>query len=128
MLAPTTTTSNPSRTARSIAFLIYAGTVLRVFALAALILPLSPARPPPFRASAEPLWPRVQTMLVDGGIWRRGCPVALSDLRVLTVTYRGFDRRAHDGRLVVNAGAAQPLAGVFRRLYGLRSPIRHLSL
>src|SRR3954454_18269466 len=67
-------------------------------------------------------------MLVDGEIWRRGCPVALSDLRVLTVTYRGFDHRSHAGRLVVNASGARALADVFDRLYGLHFPIRHLSL
>jgi hypothetical protein len=47
---------------------------------------------------------------------------------VLTVTYRGFDGAAHAGQLVVNAAAAAPLALVFRELYRLRFPIRHLDL
>src|SRR5437764_340233 len=57
-----------------------------------------------------------------------GSPVPLSGLRVLIVTYWGFDSRPHDGQLVVNADAAHPLAKVFRRLYALRFPIHHMSL
>jgi hypothetical protein len=60
--------------------------------------------------------------------WHAGCPVPLSRLRVLTVTHWGFDGRAHTGQLVVNRDAAAPLARVFRRLYRLRFPIRHLQL
>jgi D-alanyl-D-alanine carboxypeptidase len=62
------------------------------------------------------------------GAWHRGCPVPLSDLRVLSVSYVGFDGNVHTGQLVVNRAAAAPLARVFRRLYALRFPIRHLSL
>ena len=40
--------------------------------------------------------------------WRPGCPVALGDLRVLTVAYWGFDGASHDGRLVVLAGPFTP--------------------
>jgi hypothetical protein len=61
------------------------------------------------------------------GFWHRGCPVPLSGLRVLTITYRGFDRQVHSGQLVVNSSAAHPLKRVFRRLYQLRFPIRHVS-
>ena len=44
------------------------------------------------------------------------------------MTYRGFDRRGHTGQLIVNERAAGPLAGVFRRLYRLHFPIRHMAL
>jgi hypothetical protein len=47
---------------------------------------------------------------------------------VLTVTYRGFDGRAHSGRLIVNRAAAVPLARVFAELYRLRFPIRHMDV
>jgi hypothetical protein len=59
--------------------------------------------------------------------WRPGCPVALSDLRVLTLSYWSFDRASHDGRLVVNSRAAQPLTTVFRRLFDLRFPIERMQ-
>ena len=95
--------------------------MLRVFALPALMLALAP-----YQASVEPLPKPVKAQLKSGGFWHRGCPVGLNGLRLLTVTHYGFDRRAHTGQLVVNARAARPLAGVFRRLYELRFPIRHM--
>jgi D-alanyl-D-alanine carboxypeptidase-like protein len=65
---------------------------------------------------------------VQARAWHPGCPVPLSDLRLLTVTYWGFDRRPHRGQLVVNKAAAGPLAKVFRQLYALRFQIRHMHL
>src|SRR4051812_44557689 len=95
----------------------------------ALPLPAAHARPPAaFHASIAPLSPRVATRLRTARVWHRGCPVALSGLRVLTVTYRGFDGHPHPGRMVVNARGAPPLARAFRRLYGLHFPIRHMSI
>jgi D-alanyl-D-alanine carboxypeptidase len=97
--------------------------VLGVLALPAALLALAP-----FHSSIEPLPRPVQHQLEAGGSWHRGCPVALSGLRLLTVSHRGFDGRPHTGQLVVNASAAGPLARVFRRLYRLRFPIRHMRL
>ena len=57
----------------------------------------------------------------------RGCPVALSDLRLITLTYRGFDGRDHTGRLIANREAAAALVTVFRRLYEARFPIRRME-
>ena len=95
--------------------------VLRVVALPAILFALAP-----FHSSIDPLPQPVKAQLKAGGFWHKGCPVALSDLRLLSVSYRGFDRRAHDGQLVVGERAARPLAGVFRKLYRLRFPIRHM--
>ena len=44
------------------------------------------------------------------------------------MSHWGFDGRAHSGQLVVNAEAAGSLARVFRKLYALHFPIRHLQL
>ena len=88
-----------------------------------LALPLVVAA---FGASIHPLTAGERAAL-NGRFWRAGCPVGLSQLRVLTVSYWGFDKRAHTGELVVNRKAAAPLARVFRQLYSLHFPIRHLS-
>jgi D-alanyl-D-alanine carboxypeptidase len=60
------------------------------------------------------------------GFWRPGCPVPLSDLRLLTVRHYGWDGKVTTGQLVVNKAFARPLVGVFSRLYELKFPIRHL--
>ena len=81
-----------------------------------------------FHSSIRPLSASQRGMVVSAGEWHSGCPVSLSGLRVLTVSYWGFDRRAHEGQLVVNADAAPKLASVFAQLYQLRFPIRHMAL
>jgi hypothetical protein len=59
--------------------------------------------------------------------WHKGCPVAFSQLRLLTARYYGFDRRTHWGRLVVNAQVAARLETVFAKLYAMRFPIHHMQ-
>ena len=58
------------------------------------------------------------------GEWHRGCPVWMSQLRVLGYRYYGFDSKTHIGQIVVNAKVASPLATVFAKLYRMRFPIR----
>jgi hypothetical protein len=58
------------------------------------------------------------------GEWHRGCPVLLSQVRVLGFRYYGFDRNTHVGQIVVNERVAHPLAEVFGKLYRMRFPIR----
>ncbi len=72
--------------------------------------------------------PRALEAEMRGTTWRPGCPVPLRDLRLLTLSYWGFDGRPHIGPLVVNASAAEDLVGVFRRLFDARFPIRNLRL
>src|SRR5690348_14910797 len=80
-----------------------------------------------FHASVTPLTPALRSEL-DARAWDSGCPVALSELRVLTVTQYGFDGRTRAGQLVVRARWAGPLVRVFRQLYALRFPVRHMRL
>jgi hypothetical protein len=96
----------------------------------------APAPPPPPTTAqprskatfaVAPLSVPVRQRLRDGGFWRSACPVPLSGLRQLTVSYRGFDGARHTGDLVVNAAAAGKLERVFRRLYRQRFPIRHIG-
>lgn len=100
--------------------------VLPAVALALALPAVAIAAAPPYRSSVQPLSAAARTQLIDAGAWHRGCPVALADLRLLTVTHRGFDRRVRRGQLVVNADFAAPLAGVFRELYRAGFRIRHM--
>lgn len=58
--------------------------------------------------------------------WHSGCPVTPSDLRLITMTYRGFDHHVHTGRLVVNAAVTGKMIVVFRKLFEMRYPIRRI--
>jgi len=55
--------------------------------------------------------------------WHRGCPVAPSSLRMLHMSYWGFDAKAHSGTMVVNASVVSSVVQVFRTLYRERFPV-----
>ena len=67
-----------------------------------------------------------QAKRMTGVSWRPGCPVALRDLRLLTLSHWGFDGRARSGRLIVHRDVARDLVQVFRDLHAARFPIRRM--
>jgi hypothetical protein len=93
-------------------------------------LPTTDRLPPPpggmFRSSVAPVSPAVRARM--GETWKPGCPVGLGDLRYVTVSFRGFDGRAHTGELVVNRRVAAAVVSVFARLYRARFPIEEMRL
>ena len=76
---------------------------------------------PPFHAAVAPV-----TAAQLGRSWRPGCPVGPTSLRRVSVSYVGFDGRAHTGTLVVNRAVVADATIVFRRLYAARFPIRSM--
>ena len=79
-----------------------------------------------FRSSVRPIGPAVRARM--GTTWKPGCPVGLADLRYVTVSFRGFDGRAHTGELVVHRRVAAGVVSVFARLYRARFPIEEMRL
>jgi len=59
--------------------------------------------------------------------WRRGCPVPPHGLREIKMTYVGFDRREHIGKLIVNARVVRQIIKVFRMLYHAGFPIKKMK-
>jgi hypothetical protein len=59
--------------------------------------------------------------------WHKGCPVAFSQLRILSVRYHGFDGNKHWGKLLVSAHDAPGLRTVFAKLYAMGFPIHHMQ-
>jgi hypothetical protein len=76
---------------------------------------------PPFKYSVSPV-----TVGQLRYSWHAHCPVALSHLRRVRLTYWGFDDTKHSGALIVNQSAVRDVVTVFRQLYGWRFPIRRL--
>lgn len=95
-----------------------------------------PARPLPaarslsaaggFRARVAAI-PAPLARTMTGRSWRPGCPVGLAALRLVSVTFRGFDGRDHAGRVVVNRDVAADVVAVFRALYAAGFPIRRME-
>jgi hypothetical protein len=77
---------------------------------------------PPFEATVAPV-----TAVELGRSWHPGCPVGPRDLRLVRVSYVGFDGRAHTGAIVVHRLVKEDVQIVFRTLYRLRFPIRRME-
>lgn len=93
-------------------------------------LPTTDVLPPPtdgrFHATAGRLTAALLRRM--GETYRPGCPVQPADLRYLTLTFRGFDGKAHTGELVVAASAVSATTGAFRELFGLGVPLEEMRL
>ena len=70
---------------------------------------------------------RTRTMM-KGSSWRPGCPVPMSDLRLVKVAFHGFDGDRHRGKLVVHRRFAREMVHVFRKLWRTGFHIRRMRL
>jgi len=63
---------------------------------------------------------------MTGRSWHAGCPVSLSDLRLVRARYWGFDGGPHTGRVIVNRDVAASMLAVLARLYRDHVAIRRM--
>jgi hypothetical protein len=70
----------------------------------------------------------VPRSVVERSTWRPRCPASLEQLSYLTMTFWGFDHRAHTGEMIVNASVDEQIVGVFRALYEARFPIEEMRV
>jgi hypothetical protein len=89
------------------------------------VIAAAPAALPPYHAQVAAL-STAERAAMTPSVWHAGCPVPLSALRRVTLTYVGFDGRAHRGAIVVDAAVAAPVARAFGQLYAARFPIRRI--
>ena len=89
-------------------------------------LPPPDLRPAPdvFEATIEP----VPDDVLERSTWTKDCPVALDELRYLTLTFWGFDDQPHLGEMIVHNSVASDVAEVFGRLYDARFPIEEMRV
>ena len=82
-----------------------------------------------YHANISKISPAVKKHMIEGGSWHRGCPVPLSDLRYLTMTYKGFDGRDHhNGEMIVHRSVAREVTEIFGKLYASKYPIKRMRL
>jgi hypothetical protein len=91
-------------------------------------LPTTDSLPPPrdgeYASTATP----VPADVLARSTWQPSCPVAAGELRYLTMSFWGFDGRAHTGEMIVNVRVAGAVTQVFRRLYEARFPIEEMRV
>lgn len=91
-------------------------------------LPTIDALPPPADGAFHAEVQAVPADVAARSTWQPTCPVALDDLRYVTVSFWGFDERAHTGELIVHRDAADAVAGVFGQLFAERFPIEDMRV
>ncbi|MFI5889712.1 M15 family metallopeptidase [Actinoplanes sp. NPDC051513] len=84
--------------------------------------------PPPADGGFHATIRAVPAGVLARSTWSSACPVKATDLRYMTVGFRGFDGRAHTGELLVNARAAAGLVKVFGTLFAEGYPIERMRV
>ncbi len=118
--APVTSTAVPSTAVPSTPIAIAAPTTAASTTTPSTTTMAAPG-PARFASSVGPV-----TALQLGPSWRPGCPVDPTQLRLLHLSYWGFDGVGHDGTMVVNATVASAVIAIFTTLYDHRFPIREM--
>lgn len=84
--------------------------------------------PPPADGRFHSTIQAVPADVLAGSSWTGACPVKATDLRYVTVGFRGFDGLAHTGDLLVNVRAAAGLVKVFGKLFAEGYPIERMRV
>ena len=69
-----------------------------------------------------------QKQLMKKYTWKPSCPVALEDLREISLTYWNFDQHSHQGKLIVNREVANEIVYIFKQLYLKKFPIERMEI
>ena len=91
-------------------------------------LPTVDLLPPPADGRYAATVAEVPDQVLARSTWQRGCPVARTDLRYLTMSFIGFDGHAHTGEMIVHRKVAEQVTGVFGRLFQARFPIEEMRV
>jgi D-alanyl-D-alanine carboxypeptidase len=70
----------------------------------------------------------VPASVVKRSTYRSKCPVTLNELSYITMTFWGFDHRAHTGEMIVNSGVAHDVVSVFEKLYRAHFPMEEMRV
>jgi len=91
-------------------------------------LPTADLLPPPGDGEYASTVAPVPAAVLARSTWQRSCPVAATDLRYLTMSFIGYDGKAHTGEMIVHARVADAVTRVFGHLFDARFPIEEMRV
>ncbi|MDB5188561.1 MAG: hypothetical protein JWM92_159 [Candidatus Nomurabacteria bacterium] len=101
--------------------------------LTSIFMPATTAFPQPvtlsssiFQSAVAPLTADQQTVMKQYS-YRASCPVALSDLRAVNVSYYDFSGATRQGTLIVNKSATDATVAAFQSLFNQQFPIHNIA-
>jgi hypothetical protein len=105
------------------------GTIAATVVAATLVAAAGPAAPGStgFEAHVSRISPELKERMT-GNSWHKGCPVPIRKLRLIRLSYNGFDGERHMGKLVANKDAVDVLVGAFRTMYRKGFKIHRMKL
>jgi D-alanyl-D-alanine carboxypeptidase len=103
-------------------------TLILTLAATLIVAVAQPSRPAEgFEAHVSRISPQLRERMT-GKSWHRGCPVPIRRLRLIRVSYHGFDRDRHMGKLVAHRRAVDDLVRALRSMYRHGFKIRKMFL
>lgn len=91
-------------------------------------LPTEDFLPPPANGRYAATVAPIPDDVLARSTWQAKCPVTVAQLRYLTMSFWGFDGRAHTGEMIVNATVADKVTTVFGKLFAARFPIEAMRV
>jgi hypothetical protein len=80
-----------------------------------------------FSVSIEPLSETYKTEFIKNKYWNEDCPVKLTDLSDLKMTYWGGDDQPHQGELIIHKQLALEVVNIFKELFEIKFPIYEMK-
>ncbi len=81
-----------------------------------------------FNSSISNITPDIKKRMVDGNSWRKGCPVALADLRYIQVDHLDFTDNISRGEMIVHKDVAEEVVDIFEELFNMNYAINQMRL
>ncbi len=82
---------------------------------------------PPFKSHIGDLSEKTEAVMKEF-TWKPNCPVPLTGLAEVKLSYYGFDNKTHQGTLIVNKDLAPDVVGIFKELYYAKFPIERMEV
>ncbi len=81
-----------------------------------------------FNSSISKITPDIKKRMIKGNSWRKGCPVALADLRYIQVDHLDFTDNISTGEIIVHKDVAKEVVDIFEALYNMNYAINQMHL
>lgn len=81
-----------------------------------------------YSSSIHAISPSVKKRILNAGSWRKGCPVPLSNLRYLKMSYKNFNGKDKTGEMIVHRSVAKEVTQIFEELYHSGYPIYKMRI
>ena len=81
-----------------------------------------------YKAAVLPISPEIKKRMLTGHSWHKGCPVSLTELRYIRMTYHTFKGEEKEGEMIVHEDVAKEVTYIFKLLYNIGYPVRQMRL